>query len=217
LIPKIIHQIWNDLNIPYDIYWPEWIESWPKHNPDWLCVLWTGERLHRFARMHFPEFAHLVTEEVPPIVRADIGRIMILSHFGGLYVDLDYICLKSFEPLIVGRTLFLPEVRPGMVTNALIAAEPGHRLLQVCLERAAERFGELDARPVQWISGPQLWQACVQSYHELDLWIAPSRLLCPADWENGYGIRRGVEKSTIQNAERLWPDAYAVTFWSHNW
>lgn len=216
-IPEVIHQIWNDHDIPHDVYRREWIDSWKLHHPDWDYILWTGDTLLDLARAEFPQYEHLVCADVPPIVRADIGRLLILRHFGGLYVDLDYICLRRLAELLEGRTLVVPAVRENCVTNALIASIPDHPVVKACLEEAAVRARYLGRRAVQWICGPQLWRDVLRSNRGADFWIAPPHLLCPADWEAGFDLRRGLSDELIEGAAETWPEAYAVTFWAHNW
>lgn len=216
-IPPIIHQIWNDREIPHDIYRAEWRDSWLDHHPEWLYVLWTGDTLLRLAQAKYPEYEHFVGPEVSPVVRADFGRMMVLRHWGGLYVDLDYICLKRVDGLLRGRRLVIPEVRPGCLTNSLIACVAGHPLLEGALKEALARADQLDAKPIQWVCGPQLLGDVVDRYDGDDLWIAPARLLCPADWEQGFGLRRGVAEEIVSDPSSVWPDAHAVTFWAHNW
>jgi mannosyltransferase OCH1-like enzyme len=216
-IPLIIHQIWNDREIPRDVYRQEWTDSWRIHHPDWLYVLWTGDALLRLAQARYPEFEHFVSSHVSPVVRADYGRLMVLCHWGGLYVDLDYICLKSIDGLLRERRCVVPEVRPGCVTNSLIAAVPGHPVLRAALQEAVSRGTRLNDKPVQWVCGPRLLQDVVDRHAGADIWIAPPHLLCPADWERGYGLRRGVAEEIVSNPGSVWPDAHAVTFWAHHW
>jgi len=216
-IPHMVHQIWNDRNIPYDVYRSEWIESWPLHHPDWLYVLWTGDTLLRLASARYPQYEYFVSENVSPVVRADFGRLMVLRHWGGLYVDLDYLCLRPVDELLKGRQLVIPEVRPGTVTNSFIASVPDHPLLNLALEEAVDRGAKLDRKNVQWVCGPVLMRDVIDQYDGADIWVAPSHLLCPADWERGYGLRRNVSEAIIRDPGALWPQAHAVTFWAHNW
>jgi len=74
-----------------------------------------------------------------PIMRADVIRYFLLHHFGGIFVDLDVLCLKPFSGLVSNRELILgiePELYvtepvPGrefhrVLCNAVMASRPGH-------------------------------------------------------------------------------------------
>ncbi len=75
-IPRIIHQTWKTWDIPYEIYDRRWVESWPRHHPDWLYVLWTDERLRALGRACYPGYDTLYAPDIPGIYLADFGRYM---------------------------------------------------------------------------------------------------------------------------------------------
>ena len=73
-------------------------------------------------------------------MRVDAARYFIMHHFGGVYVDLDFECLRAIDPLLEGKTLLLG-LEPGshlgqqvarqsglerIVGNAFIASQAGH-------------------------------------------------------------------------------------------
>jgi mannosyltransferase OCH1-like enzyme len=92
-IPKIIHQIW--LGGPLPATYKRWQETWQKKHPDWHYKLWTDLDLVDFPFTDRSRFERALDIRE----KADILRYDILLHFGGLYVDIDFECLKSFEPI----------------------------------------------------------------------------------------------------------------------
>ena len=66
--------------------------------------------------------------------RADVLRLDILLREGGVYLDLDTICVRPFEPLLQGPVVMGPETRSdGVVVglcNAVIIAAPGAEFLR---------------------------------------------------------------------------------------
>ncbi len=60
-----------------------------------------------------------------------------------MYVDTDFECRRSIEPLIAEAELFITLAKPGRVNNALMGAVPGHPVVGEALEqvRPVEYFG----------------------------------------------------------------------------
>ena len=97
MIPKKIHQIWVNENpeIPTK-YKKEWIESWRKKNPNWEYKLWTTDDCLDLVKTHFKEYLPIY-ETLRPIKKADVVRLLIIYIHGGVYVDLDTICLRTLD------------------------------------------------------------------------------------------------------------------------
>jgi len=92
---KIIHQIWIG---PYEI--PEreryFIESVKNYNKSFDHILWTDENLPELPQnikilydtfRNQKDFAHM----------ADVLRIFLIKKYGGLYIDVDFKPLKTFD------------------------------------------------------------------------------------------------------------------------
>lgn len=73
---------------------------------------------------------------------SDILRYEILYQYGGLYVDIDFECLKNFDPLLKGLNFFAGLSNTGVfeINNALIAACPGHSILAEAVEMISKRL-----------------------------------------------------------------------------
>lgn len=65
--------------------------------------------------------------------RADVLRLQTLLQHGGMYLDLDVITVKDFEPLRHRHCVWGRE-RGGTLCNGVILAEPGAEFLNHCLE-----------------------------------------------------------------------------------
>ncbi len=103
IVPKIIHQIWINENgqtastVPAK--YKDYYESWTKFNQDSLHVLWTNDNL-----MYSEEFKSIPGHEelirtyhnFPLFIqKLDMLRLIILYVYGGIYVDMDYICYRN--------------------------------------------------------------------------------------------------------------------------
>jgi mannosyltransferase OCH1-like enzyme len=108
-------------------------QSWRKYHPDWTYILWTDKEIAEFG---------LVNKKLFDSARnwgqkSDIARYEILCRMGGLYIDTDFECLKSFDILhdsLDFYTCCIPAKDGGVeIINALIAACPGHPILKACV------------------------------------------------------------------------------------
>lgn len=230
MIPLLIHQSWKTESIPYDVYPQSWVDSWKQHHPTWDHILWTDEDNDALVRNHYPQFL-LGYEGLNPIRRADFARFLYMHRHGGLYVDLDYVCLKPHDDLFRKGFIFLSQLTDipdayYQIHNAWMASEPGNDFWLHCAEDALacpdneRRFSEQHTGPlrVQWAAA---------KYAPFRLHILPSNLVCPIDWHrlysrihfslDQYELNRTLKDLPPQEMSAHIPDAYAVTFWKHNW
>lgn len=134
----MIHQTWKDTDVPPE--WQKWADSWRIQHPGWGYRLWTDADNRAFLQEHYPWFLPVYDGYPEAIMRADAIRYFLLDHFGGLYVDLDFECLKPVTEILDGHDLVLgcePDAHTRLllarqrgfdriVGNAFIASRPGH-------------------------------------------------------------------------------------------
>lgn len=135
-IPKIIHQIWLGKEEMPKAY-QEWMKTWAFLN-GWEYRLWMDEDVQKLT-LHNQD---LYDRSQNYGEKSDILRLELLHRYGGLYVDLDYECLRpeifeelnacydlymGFEPLEHG---FLRKENSFKLCNALMASIPGHPLMK---------------------------------------------------------------------------------------
>ena len=102
MIPKIIHQTWRSTTLP-DV-----LDNILKHNininKDFEFKLWShapGEpQIDNFLKKNYPDLYKIFEKTKFGVQKGDISRLAILYHYGGIYIDLDILCIKSFEKLI---------------------------------------------------------------------------------------------------------------------
>ena len=134
-IPKIIHQIWLGSDVP-EVF-NKWMSTWASLE-GWEYHLWTDEKVKNL-KLHNQSVYNQSTNYGE---KSDILRLELLSRFGGVYVDVDFECLKpdlfdelhrsfdfyiGFEPLEHG---FVQKFNMFKVCNAIIASTPSHPLIQ---------------------------------------------------------------------------------------
>jgi mannosyltransferase OCH1-like enzyme len=132
-IPKLLHQTWKDTEIP-EHYRPL-AATWIENHPGWTYQLWTDEMNREFIREYHHDFLELYDSYEFNIQRVDAVRYFILYSYGGIFVDLDFECIKNVEPILAGRQSIFglePDAhcifhqKQKIVCNAFMASVPGN-------------------------------------------------------------------------------------------
>jgi len=141
-IPKILHQTWKSEMIPPPF--EKYVNSWKSHHPMWLHILWTDEMSRSFVASYFPDLIDIYDSYETNIQRVDVARYLILYHYGGVYIDMDFECLRNIEPILEGETCVLgrePDEhckvhrKELIISNAFMACAPRHHfLMELCKE-----------------------------------------------------------------------------------
>lgn len=72
-----------------------------KHCSNLEYEFWNFQRALDFVKEHYPCFIDFFTLDTEfPIVKCDVFRYMLMYHFGGVYADLDFICIRPFDHFI---------------------------------------------------------------------------------------------------------------------
>ncbi len=129
LIPPLIHFIWLGSQIP--AYILPMIQTWKEHHPGWIIKIWTDEDVEPFGLQNKQAF----DQALAFAQQADIFRYEILYRFGGLYVDIDFECLKPFDALHKSCEFYtgICEYNNDLY-NGLIGSVPRHPILKACID-----------------------------------------------------------------------------------
>jgi len=140
-IPKIIHQVW--LGGPLPEKYKTLQNTWLKNHPDWTYILWTDESVAKFGLKN----KSLYDKAKNLGERSDIVRYEVLERFGGLYIDTDFECIKSFD-ILHHICDFYTSVGYGpdpVILCGLIGSVPGHPILKACIETMKRKDSEKDS------------------------------------------------------------------------
>lgn len=124
LIPKKIHHIWLGGEVPEKF--KKIMQSWKEFHPDFEYFLWTDETIKTISLKNqnlFDKASNFGT-------KSDLLRYEILEQFGGIYVDVDFECIKSLEPLIFAHSFFTGIGGFDYINNAIIGSSSHHPLIQ---------------------------------------------------------------------------------------
>lgn len=148
MIPKIVHQTWRSDKLPtlfdkiYDIN--------KSLNKNFEFKIWSHTPgppdIDDFIKKEYNDIYDIFSRTKYGVQKADIARLAILYHYGGIYFDLDIMCLKSLEESVdLNTDLLYMALEPAeqtkklfnndnMLCNAFIATPPKHPLFKQAIE-----------------------------------------------------------------------------------
>lgn len=214
-IPKIIHQIW--IGSPLPEKFEKMTESWKEKHLDWTYILWTDEEVKKLKLVNQLQF-----DKAPNLgAKADILRYELLERFGGVYVDIDYECIKPFDQLHYGCEFYCCALGENVIANALIGCVPHHPILQICVKRI--KHANIETNNFQKILemvGPIFFTRCILDYWSLtidkNLKIFTPEFSFPMSSSRRFDYWNGLiteaELETYRNSS-----AFAIHYWATSW
>lgn len=207
-IPKIIHQIWLGKN-PFPQKFKRITQKWIQMHPGWQYKLWTDSNVNEISLINKKFFY----ESTNMGERSDILRLEILDQIGGLYVDVDYECLRSFDILNHCYDFYVGiesvDASPYFIGNAFVASCPGHPILKACIEKIK------DYRRVETITkrtGPGF---LTDIFCDNALQCQGNIIAFPASYLYPYGYKDGRKKLPV-NAY-FGKESFGVHYWAATW
>ena len=156
MIPKIVHQTWRSTELPTLFRKIHTINTERMSNFEFK--LWSHSpgdpQIDNFIEKEYPNVYEIYKKTKFGVQKADIARLAILHKYGGVYFDLDILCLKNIEDLIDFESdkMFIamePSIqtksifnKENMICNAFIAIPANHNVTKVALEKIVERYNE---------------------------------------------------------------------------
>ena len=210
-MPKKLHQIWLGSTIPDE--YKKWGDTWQQFNPDWEYKLWTDVNTGDVEIPHRDLFESVKNYGQ----KSDILRLHILDQFGGIYVDTDFECLKSFDDL--SYLNFLVSVGyPSKVElyNGLIGCIPNHPIISRVLQELDLRMvlSSKGSKEIFDTTGGYFFTRCffeiVKKYTE-GVVAFPIDYFFPFPNEKDFHLKVKNAKDYIQDC------SYALHYWACSW
>lgn len=116
-IPKIIHQVWMD-KVEWDNTEPPakytsrgFPQSWKELNPDFKYIFWNKRMIYALfdspeLKKYKPFFFGRLRKK-GHMTQCDFARYAIMYMIGGIYMDLDFKCVKNVSKMIAHKELLL--------------------------------------------------------------------------------------------------------------
>lgn len=173
-IPKKLHQTQKKFeDLPKGIQ--KTLERTETLHPNCEYNFHNDEACNRFMEENFPSrVVNAYNTLIPGAYKADLFRYCMLYTYGGLYLDANMHCLKSFEDVVWPKTgkqyQFITSVDDshiGSAYNAFIASVPKHPILamaiNICVHRIERReYGTSPLHP----TGPYVLGDAINLYFD---------------------------------------------------
>ena len=195
-IPKIVHQIWVGGPLPpiLKLYTDDW-----KNMKGWDYRMWGNDDLNED---NFPLTLHLIKrilklEKPVYAMIADLMRLEILYHHGGVYLDTTFEKVRNLTSLldqpdyryVMANEIPDPDLELPFISNSFIASIPRYIVLKRLLSK--EKLSHVNIKGLaNEQTGPYFVRSGIKK--RSDVTLVPTRLIYPYDIQT-YG-ERGASK-----------------------
>ena len=142
-IPRQIFQTWKTKNISNNF--KDLTLTWISKNSNYAYFLYDDHDCEQFIRVNFDRKVYnAYCRIIPGAFKADLWRYCVLYIYGGIYVDIDTICINSLDSFLNDSNIeFItpvdlnnnPNIGTHNLFNAFIASIPKHPILLDCIYR----------------------------------------------------------------------------------
>jgi len=216
-IPKIIHQIWLGGNFPekYQMLTDTWLEK----NPDWECKLWTDDDIKGFDMKNIKQF-----NDAPNLgMKSDIFRYEILYRYGGLYIDTDFQCVKSFNNLTY-LDFFTGTGHLGdpEMFNGLIGCKPKHYIMKSLVDGISKIDTNIkDFNSIMYATGPKYFSKIFFDYIQKNpndkIVLFPTKFFYSLPAVMRFMVRDNLNVRKDLVNKHLTDESYCVHLWYTSW
>lgn len=215
VIPKIIHQIWVGPNTPPAIF-KDSQESMKRLHPEWEYKLWTDADIPGF-KLYNQEFYDAAKNYG---AKADILRYEILSRYGGVYLDIDFVCIRPLDVLLQYDAWATNA--GGDFANGAIGAVPGHPILEDTILSLKDSWNaHKEAGDVIDSVGPRHLERSFMKFvgnKDMNIIVFPTDFfypLLPRDKDEGLEAQLTGNKTVMKKFIK--PETFAIHFWAGSW
>jgi mannosyltransferase OCH1-like enzyme len=188
MIPRVFHFIWPNKNFTFDgkhkVEEEEthrYVSTLKRLHPGWEMYVWTDDECEELVRVHRPEYMAVWKALTPRLKMWDAIRPLILMKYGGVYIDADVNCRRSFTPIIPPGIKVLLRANwhrtLGYITkfeseksvasgNHIMGSVPEHPVWEIYLKKIVEVQAEDPHRTVTKHTGNSQLEASVITFLE---------------------------------------------------
>ena len=158
LIPKIIHIVWLGSKIPKEYLYN--IKTFKKLNPNWEVRIWQDKQIEieKFVNQD------LINKMPTFAAKVDIIRLEILYKYGGLYTDIDSICLKPIDKLVSNKTIFGMHDIDGWIANGTLGSIKNHEAFKKLVFNLKEHIKNSDNKHTLYMTGSKYITPILNQY-----------------------------------------------------
>lgn len=242
--PHIFHHVWftwKTTTMPQ--HYVAYRESCLRLHPNYTFYLWSDDDNRDFLQKHYPWFVPFYDAYDQPVKMSDSVRFFLLHYYGGIYADLDVLCLKPMDSLLAlerdrGSALLgqlgdsAKDARYSQnLPNALMISKRRSLYMLQCIRELVLRFSCTRFFEPMRDTGAEILHTVL---HSSDLAASDqaralgAKIFFPIDWRGASWknvSRRDRQKmhtdwlkpSFLLEAGLITEQSYTATFWTHGW
>lgn len=113
------------------------VDSWKEKNPEYLYKFYDDQMCDSFMKEFDVRVWKAYRRIIPGAFKADLWRCCVLYKYGGVYADMDTICLGRIDDFLSDTAEFVTpiDISELSIFNAFIAAAPGSTILKACIDQ----------------------------------------------------------------------------------
>ena len=134
IIPRVIMQTYKSGNVSKEMI--DSSKSWSLCNPSYRFEFYDDKRCIEFLKTHFSnDIVKSFNSLIPGAFKADLFRYCYLYINGGVYTDIDNICMINLNTIINDKDTFISvKDRPvGCIYNAFMMCAPKSHILETAI------------------------------------------------------------------------------------
>ena len=167
-VPRILHHVMLTADVP--ARWRQSYESCLNMYKNYTHVLWTADSSRQFLVQYYPWFLDAYDGYTYDMQRMDSIRYFLMYHFGGLYLDMDVICVEDIQKLasnMSGYNVFLPPAVPVGSGSHMIASAKRHPFFKFVIHRlsSANKWYVLPHITIILSAGPGFMTGCLADFN----------------------------------------------------
>ena len=183
MIPKRIYQTWKTKLLPSGI--SHVIKKMMEINPTYTHYLYDDADMDAFVHDNFPgEISNAYDLLNIGAARADLWRYLILYKYGGVYLDIDAVILKSLDNLICPdeSAIITREPFEGLFNQWILIFKRGHPLLREVINQCVRNIQTRSSNNILHLTGSTVITKMINKHLtglELngDVWHTPDNIL----------------------------------------
>ena len=112
------------------------LDSWKEQNPEYTYKFYDDDMCDKFMKEFDLRAWKAYHRIIPGAFKADLWRYCVLYKYGGVYADVDTVCLGKIDNFLNEKTEFVApiDLDDKLLYNAFIAAAPGSKSLKACID-----------------------------------------------------------------------------------
>ena len=136
MIPRIIYQTFKTKELTPAFQ--KFVDLWKDNNSGYEYRFYDDKMCDSFMKDFDPRVWRAYRRIIPGAFKADLWRYCVLYTYGGVYADLDTLCIGKIDDFLNDTAKFVGVIdirQSTLMFNAFIAAAPGSKILKGCIDQ----------------------------------------------------------------------------------